>query len=123
MKRTDKCSSGRGRDYLRHQAQTGSVAHPDSYPVGTGAPSLSVKRPGGEADRSLPSGAEYKISLNYTSTPPCIFMAWCLMMHKNNYCLLLNMKLCSHLRIQVLGGYQNNSLTIDLLEDEGLEDY
>jgi hypothetical protein len=35
-----------------------------------GAPSLEVKRPGREADRSPPSSAEIKNAWNYTSTPP-----------------------------------------------------
>jgi len=39
---------------------------------------LGVKCPGYEADHSLPSVAEVKNALNYTSTPQYIFMAWCL---------------------------------------------
>jgi len=37
--------------------------------MGTGAPSLEVKRPGREADHSPPSNAEVKNAWSYTSTP------------------------------------------------------
>jgi hypothetical protein len=41
--------------------QTGSGAHPASYPVGTGGPFLGGKaRPGRDADHSPPSSAEVK---------------------------------------------------------------
>jgi hypothetical protein len=44
-----------------HRVQTGSGAHPASYPIGTrGSLSLGVKRPGREADHSLPSSAVVK---------------------------------------------------------------
>jgi hypothetical protein len=41
-----------------HPFQNG--AHPASYPMGTRALSLGVKRPGREADHSPPSSAEVK---------------------------------------------------------------
>jgi hypothetical protein len=40
--------------------QTGSVVRPASYPMGTGALSPEVKRPGREADHSPPASAEVK---------------------------------------------------------------
>jgi hypothetical protein len=41
--------------------QTGSGAHPASYPMGTGGPFPRGKaRPGRDADHSLPSSAEVK---------------------------------------------------------------
>jgi hypothetical protein len=43
-----------------HRVQYGSGAHPASYQWVPGALSLGVKRPGREADRSLPSSAEVK---------------------------------------------------------------
>jgi hypothetical protein len=49
----------------------GSGAHPASYPVGTGALSPGIKRPGREADHSPPTSAEVKNA----STPPYAFMA------------------------------------------------
>jgi len=41
-----------------------------------GAPFLGVKRPGREADHSLPSSAEVKNALSCISTPQYTFMAW-----------------------------------------------
>jgi hypothetical protein len=43
-----------------------------------GALSLGLKRPGREADHSLPSCSEVKNVWSYTSTPQYVFMAWCL---------------------------------------------
>jgi hypothetical protein len=45
-------SAGAENFSLRHHVQTGSGTHPASYLMGTGAPSLGVKRPGREADHS-----------------------------------------------------------------------
>ena len=47
------------RDFsLLQSAKTGSVAHIASYSTSTRVPSPEVKRPGREADHSLPSSAE-----------------------------------------------------------------
>jgi hypothetical protein len=45
---------------LRHHVQTGSGAHPASYPVDTEGSFPGVKRPGCESDHSPPSGAKAK---------------------------------------------------------------
>jgi hypothetical protein len=51
--------------------QTGSGAHPASYPMGTGGSFPGCKaRPGRDADHSPPSNAEVKMSRSYTSSPP-----------------------------------------------------
>jgi hypothetical protein len=50
--------TGAGNFSLHHRVQNGSGAHPAVCPVGTGAISLGVKRPGREADHSPPSSAE-----------------------------------------------------------------
>jgi hypothetical protein len=50
-----------------------------------GALSLGVKRPGREADHSPPSSAEVKNAWSYTSTPKYVFMAWCLVKHRDNF--------------------------------------
>jgi hypothetical protein len=50
-----------------------------------GALSLGVKRLGREADPSPPSSAEVKNALSYTSTPHYVFMAWCLLKHRDNF--------------------------------------
>jgi hypothetical protein len=44
--------------FLLHNVQTGSVAQPASYAMGTGAVSPGVKRLGRETDHSHPSRAE-----------------------------------------------------------------
>jgi hypothetical protein len=51
---------------LLHGVQTGSGAHPASYPTGAGALSLGVKRPEREADYLPPSSAE----VNGGAVPP-----------------------------------------------------
>jgi hypothetical protein len=40
-----------------------------------------VKRAGREADHSPPSSAEVNNAWSYTSTPPNVFMTWCLVKH------------------------------------------
>jgi hypothetical protein len=62
-----------GNFSLHHRVQNGSGAHPDSYPMGIGSPSLEVKRPEREADHSPPSSAEVKNAWSYTSTPQYVF--------------------------------------------------
>jgi hypothetical protein len=80
---------------LRHHVQTDSRAHPAYYPMGTGV-SLGVKLPGREANYSPPSSAEVKNAWSYTSTPPYVFMAWCLIKRKDN----LRLKLfCIHISL------------------------
>jgi hypothetical protein len=54
-----------GNFSLHHRVQTGSGAHPASYPVGTRISFLE-----GEADHSPPSSAEAKNVWIYTFTPP-----------------------------------------------------
>jgi hypothetical protein len=50
-----------------HSIHIGSGAYPGSYPMGTEGSLPRVKRPGREADHSLPSSAEVK---NGGATPP-----------------------------------------------------
>jgi hypothetical protein len=45
---------------LLYKAQTNSEAHSASYPMGTGAFSSGIKRPGREVDHSPPFSAEVK---------------------------------------------------------------
>jgi hypothetical protein len=52
--------AGTGNFSLYHRVHNGSGAHQASYPMGIGALSLGVKRPGREADHSPPSNAEVK---------------------------------------------------------------
>jgi hypothetical protein len=50
-----------------------------------GALSLRLKRPGREADHSPQSSAEIKNTWSYTSTLRYVFMAWCLVKHRDNF--------------------------------------
>jgi hypothetical protein len=47
---------------------------------------LGVKWPGCEADHSPPSSAEVKNAWSCTSTPQYVFMVWCLVEHRDNFC-------------------------------------
>jgi hypothetical protein len=62
--------SNPGNFYFHHRVQSGSGAHPASYPIGTRGSFSAVKRPGRETDHSPPSSAEVKNARRYTSTPP-----------------------------------------------------
>jgi hypothetical protein len=80
----------------RLRVQTGSGAHPVSFPMGAGNSFPRVKQPGCEADHSPPSSAEVKNAWSYTSTPPAtswraawlttryVFMARYLIKHRDN---------------------------------------
>jgi hypothetical protein len=50
--------------------------------------SLWVKRLRREADHSPPSSAAVKNGWSYTSTPQFVFMAWCLVKHRDNFTLI-----------------------------------
>jgi hypothetical protein len=52
---------------------------------GTLFPEVGVKRPEREADQSPSSSAEVKNAWIYTSTPQYVFMAWCLVKHRDNF--------------------------------------
>jgi hypothetical protein len=58
---------GAGNFSLHHRLQTGSGAHPASYPMGTGG--------------SFP-GSKAAWAWSYTSTPRYVSMAWCLVFFK-----------------------------------------
>jgi hypothetical protein len=44
-----------------------------------------LKWPEREADHSPPSSADIKNAWSYTSTPPHVFTAWCVMKHRGNF--------------------------------------
>jgi hypothetical protein len=48
------------------------------------------KATGREADHSPSSSAEVKNAWNYTSTPHYVFMAWCLVKHRDNFTFTLH---------------------------------
>jgi hypothetical protein len=51
--------------------------------------STGVKRQGREADHSPPTSAEVKKTWIYKSTLPYIFMAYCLVKHRDNFTFIL----------------------------------
>jgi hypothetical protein len=72
-----------GKFYRHHRVQTGSGAHPASYPTGTGGSFPRSKA--AEAYHSPPSNAEVENAWSYTSTPPYVYMAWCLVKYRDNF--------------------------------------
>jgi hypothetical protein len=84
-------SAGAGNFSLHHRVQNGSGAHPASYPMGTGALSLGIKRQGREADHSPPSSAEVegwvKLYLHSPNTP-----SWrgAQLKHRDNFTFTFN---------------------------------
>jgi hypothetical protein len=62
--------SAAGNFSLHHRVQTGSEAHPASYPLGIRVSFPGVKRPGREADNLPPSSAEVKVCVElYLHSP------------------------------------------------------
>jgi hypothetical protein len=59
--------------------------HQSRYPVGTWGSRTAVKLPGHEPDHSSPSSAEVKNVWLYISTPQYVFVAFCLIKHRNNF--------------------------------------
>jgi hypothetical protein len=53
---------------------------------------VRVKLPGREAGHSPPSSAEVKNAWSYTSTPQYVFMAWCLVKHRDNFTFTFTVK-------------------------------
>jgi len=66
-----------------------SIQPPIQYVPGYFTP--GVKRLGREADHSHPSSTEIKNEWNYNSTPPYVFMAWCLIKQETSlHCVELS---------------------------------
>jgi hypothetical protein len=84
---------GAGNFSFHHHIQNISGAHPASYWMGTRGSFPGVKWLGCEADHSPPCSAEVKNAWSYTSTPQYVFMAWCLVKHKDNFTFYLFLSL------------------------------
>jgi hypothetical protein len=72
-------SVGAGNFSLYHRVQTGSGAHPASYPMDIRGSSPGVKRPGSEADYSPPSSAVkecVELYLHSPSTPRGVVLSY-----------------------------------------------
>jgi hypothetical protein len=83
--------SRRGLGIFLFTTASRTILGPTQLPIQlvSGALSLGVKGPEREADHSPPSSAEVKNTWNYTSTPQCVFLAWCLVRHRDNFIFLL----------------------------------
>jgi hypothetical protein len=78
--------AGAGNFSLHHRVQNGSATHTSSYPVGNGGYSLGVKWAERESDQSPPSSTEVKTCEElHLHTPQYVFMAWCLVKHRDNF--------------------------------------
>jgi hypothetical protein len=86
---------GGGRDFFLFATASGPTLGPTQHRIQwvMGDLSLRVKRPGPEADYSPPSSADW----SYTSTLPCVFMAWRLVKHRDNLTLPLPYQKVTHL--------------------------
>jgi hypothetical protein len=67
---------------LHRCVKTGSGTHSISYSVGPVTVSPGIKGRGREADHSPPSSIAVKKAWSCTSTPPYVFMSWCLVMYR-----------------------------------------
>jgi hypothetical protein len=83
-----------------------------------GTLSLGLKRPGCEADHLSPSIAEVKNARKYTSTPPYVFMAWCLIKHSGKVILTLLSDACVHLCIKTGGTLRRESRVTPVCEEK-----
>jgi hypothetical protein len=69
----------------------GPSQHLVLWAVGNGGLFPGNERAGHEADHMSPSGAKVKNAWNSTSILPYVFMAWCLIKHRDSFtygCLL-----------------------------------
>jgi hypothetical protein len=64
--------------------------------------SLGLKRLGREADISPPYSAEVKNAWSYTSTPQYVFMAWCLVKHRDKFTFTFNSSQYLKIRIKMV---------------------
>jgi hypothetical protein len=64
-----------------------------------GALSLGIKWPWREADHSPPSSAEVKNAWSCTSNPQYVFMAWCLVKHRDNFTCITICIICNEFLI------------------------
>jgi hypothetical protein len=74
----------------------GVVRHPPPIQWVPGTFSLRVKRPDREADHSHLPSAEVKNAWSYTSTLQYVFMAWCLVKHRDNFTFSFTFKFQLH---------------------------
>jgi hypothetical protein len=74
-----------GNFSLHHSVQTGSGAHPASYPMGIQGSYLGSKAAGAWKYHSLPTRAKVKNAWSYTVTPQQLFLEWYLVTNRDNF--------------------------------------
>jgi hypothetical protein len=96
---------------LHHCVQTGFGTHPASYQVGT-VTCLWDRVARAWSYHLPPSSAEVKNTSTYTSSPPYIFTAWCLIKH--NVCLY-DVCILSSLYSRIMNMYVKHSSALSSL--------
>jgi hypothetical protein len=71
-------------DFFFHTVSRSAWGPPSLLSYGYGAIAPGIKRPERKTDHSYPSSVEVQNTWSYVSTPPYVFIAWCLMNHKDN---------------------------------------
>jgi len=86
---------GQGRDFFTTTSRMdlGPIQSPIQWVLGVLSP--GVKQPGHKDDCSPPSSTKVKNMWSYTSTPQYVFMAWCLIKHRDNFTFNLPLKSCT----------------------------
>jgi hypothetical protein len=85
---TEYCGSIPGwgrRFFLLLSVQTGPGGQATTYRMGTGSSFTG----GSEADHSSPSSAEDMNAWSYASTVSYVFMAWCLIKHRDKFTFIV----------------------------------
>jgi len=94
---------GRGRNLL-FVTMSRLILRPTQPPIQWVLLAISsgLKQPSHEADCSPPSGAEIHHAWRYTSTPPYVFMVWCLIKHRVNFTCIFTFTLLDNLSLILL---------------------
>jgi hypothetical protein len=77
--------AGAGNFSLCHRIQTGSEAHPNSYPTEKGDTFPDVSGTDLKLTTQIHLAPRLKMSGAITPTPPYIFMVWFLVTHNNSF--------------------------------------
>jgi hypothetical protein len=99
---------------LLHCFETGSGSMQPPIQLTPGALPSGLKRTGPKAMLPPPSNTEVKHAWSYTSTLPYVFIAWCLMRHRDSYIVafqIIRLGLQISARFSVLKNQQLNVLT------------
>jgi hypothetical protein len=104
----------KGFSSLSNHIHIGSGVHPASYPMDNRDLFTRVKWLEPEADHSPPSTTEVKNMWRYISTPPYVFIMWCVISHRNSFTCTQPMSPCIQLP------HYNNGANRSMLPAQGL---